>query len=80
LSKLDAGIGYAYSIFDTKITGSVNSGYDWDGKAGYVRPDLAFDKAMTQRTFAGINIGVPLYFHNEGRLTPNYGVKLGFNF
>jgi hypothetical protein len=80
LSKLDAGAGYSYVIWDTKVTGSLNAGYDWDATKAYLRPDLAFDKAMTQKTFLGINIGAPIYFHGGGRLTPNYGVKAGFNF
>jgi hypothetical protein len=80
LSKADAGAAYAYTLYDTKTTLSLNGGYDWDGKKGYVRPDLDFDKAMTQRTFLGVNLGLPIYLNGQGRLTPNYGFKAGFNF
>lgn len=80
ISKADGGLGYAYVIFDTKVTASANFGYDWTSKAGYARPDLRFEKAMTQHTFAGINIGLPILFHNQGNITPNYGFSAGFNF
>lgn len=80
LSKADGGVGIAYSLFDTKTTGSINGGYDWEAKSGYVRPDLKFEKAMTQHTFAGVNLGIPLYFKGQGNLTPNFGFDLGFNF
>ena len=80
LSKGDAGAAYSYALYDTKTTLSINGGYDWDGKAGYIRPDLKFEKSMTQHTFAGINLGLPIYFKGQGKLTPNYGVDIGFNF
>lgn len=80
LSKADAGGALAYSLWDTKTTASLNGGYDWAAKGGYIRPDLKFEKAMTQHTFLGINIGLPLYFHGQGNLTPNYGFDAGFNF
>lgn len=80
LSKLDGGVGMAYSLWDTKTTGSINSGYDWAAHSGYVRPDLKFEKAMTQHTFLGVNLGIPLYFKGQGNLTPNFGFDAGFNF
>ena len=80
LSKADAGAGLAYVLYDTKTTGSINGGYDWEAKSGYIRPDLKFEKALTPHTFFGVNLGVPLYFHGQGSLTPNYGLDAGFNF
>lgn len=80
ISKADGGLGYSIVHFDVKVTPSVNAGYDWTSKSAYVRPDLKLEKAMTQHTFAGINIGLPIQFHNQGNLTPNYGFSAGFNF
>lgn len=80
-----AGIGYNLTHFDTRLTGYVDAGYRFDTRQGYVTPGLRVKKALTENTYAGVGIELPVYFthgnsQSAGTPSPTLSVFTGFKF
>lgn len=76
-----AGAGYHVSLYDARISATLAGGYDWNARAAFIAPTIDIRKAMTQRTFAGLRMDVPIMFrHGSGNYVPRVGVFTGFTF
>ncbi len=80
-----AGFGYNLTHFDTRLTGYVDAGYRFDTRQGYVAPGLRVKKALTENTYAGVGLELPVYFtHGAGQSTgaasPTLSIFTGFKF
>lgn len=75
------GPGYHVSLYDARISATLTGGYDFNARAAYVAPTIDLRKAMTQRTFLGLRMDVPVYLrHGSGNYVPRVGVFTGFTF
>ena len=80
-----AGLGYNVTHFDTRLTGYVDAGYRFDTRQGYVAPGLRVKKALTENTYAGVGLELPVYFsrgtgQSAGAPSPTLSIFTGFKF
>ena len=80
-----AGFGYNVTHFDTRLTGYVDTGYRFDTRQGYIAPGLRVKKALTENTYAGVGLELPVYYtHGAGQSTgapsPTLSIFTGFKF
>ena len=80
-----AGFGYNLTHFDTRLTGYVDAGYRFDTRQAYITPGLRVKKALTENTYAGVGIELPVYFNHgvgqsAGAPAPTLSVFTGFKF
>lgn len=77
----EAGAGWSFVKWDTKLTAYLHVGYDVDAASAYVAPGLRVQKALTDHTFAGIGISLDEKFKNRANRTgPTIGIFTGFVF
>ncbi len=70
------GIGYSIVHYDTKITGYLDGGYDFDGKRTFAEIGVRAKKALSANTYLGIGIST----RYPGGRTPTFSVFTGFTF
>ena len=76
--------GLAYSIInlDTKVSLGVDIGHRFDDNRTYAAPRIEVKKALTDNTFAGVGMELPIYFSGGGQsvVNPSFSVFTGFKF
>jgi hypothetical protein len=70
------GFGYSLTRYDTKLTGYIDGGYDFNGKRPYAEVGARIKKAATKNTYFGIGIST----RYPGGRTPSVGLFTGFTF
>ena len=73
-----AGVGLNFVYIDTKLTGYADGGYDFLNARPYVEIGVRIKKALTDNTYAGIGLALPIERDFTGR--PNIVVFSGFTF
>lgn len=71
------------TYFDTRVEFSLYGGYDDQYNCGIFEPQIDIRKKLTENTFAGIYLSVPIRTKSAGvpnKHTPNLGVETGFTF
>lgn len=72
------GVNLKYIHWDTQFEGYIDGGYDFFNKRPYGEPGLRIKKALTDNTFAGVSISIPIERGWKG--TPNLLFLTGFTF
>jgi len=80
-----AGAGFNFTHFDTRLTGYVDAGYRFDARQSYVAPGLRVKKALTDNTYAGVALELPIYLNHahgqaSGAPSPTLCLFTGFKF
>lgn len=80
-----AGFGYNFTHFDTRITGYLDGGYRFDTRQGYLAPGIRIKKALTENTYMGVGLELPIYLNHDngqpsGAPSPTPSVFTGFKF
>lgn len=78
LLAAQGGANLSYTHVDLKIAGHLDGGYNLKQHTGYASPGISFDKALTDNTFAGVLIELPIQRHWNG--IPSVVVRTGFTF
>jgi len=79
------GIGFGLTHIDTRLTGYIDFGHRFDTDQSYFAPGLRVKKALTDNTFAGVGLELPIYLSSGHGLTsgapaPTLSVFSGFRF
>lgn len=74
------GVGFNYTITDTRVTGYLDGGYSWLNKSGFAEIGLRAKKALTDNTYAGLGISLDLGHRQNAQLVPNLVIFTGFTF
>lgn len=72
------GVGLNATLYDVKITGYLDGGYDFLHKQPYAALGARVKKALTQNTFAGLGLEAQVMKH--GSSTPTISIFTGFTF
>lgn len=79
------GIGWSATHIDTRVTGYVDFGRRFDTSQNYFAPGLRVKKALTDNTFAGVGLELPIYLNSNhgqssGAPAPTLSIFTGFRF
>jgi len=80
-----AGVGFNFTRFDTRVTAYFDAGYRFDSRQACVAAGLRAKKALTENTYAGVGLELPVYLNHArgqsaGAPSPTLSVFTGFKF
>ena len=74
-----AGVGFNYTLTDTKLTAYADPGYSFFNKEFYAELGIRAKKALTPNTYAGLGLSLDVSAHHTSS-RPNIVIFTGFTF
>lgn len=77
----EGGVQYAFvEYYSVKIYGGINGGYDFQINSAIIEPDFGVRAKMTQNTFAGLRLSLPIFFSGAQNHIVNVRAETGFSY